>query len=45
MRTRPHSSFVQKLKARRCPKCGAKVNPQLKRCKRCANVLTNRPKK
>ena len=22
MRTRPHSAFVQKLKALRCPKCG-----------------------
>jgi hypothetical protein len=45
MRTRPHSSFVQKLKARRCPKCGAKVNPQRKRCKRCSKVLSGRPKK
>ncbi|MGD9720738.1 MAG: hypothetical protein AB7O59_13695 [Pirellulales bacterium] len=45
MRTRPHSSFVQALKSLRCPKCGAKLNPQRKRCKRCSKVMNTRPKK
>jgi ribosomal protein L40E len=45
MRTRPHSAFVQKLKARRCSKCGAKLNPQKTRCRRCHKVALNRPKK
>jgi uncharacterized OB-fold protein len=45
MRTRPHSAFVQKLKALRCPKCGAKLNPQRKRCGRCHKVQNSRPKK
>ena len=44
MRTRPHSAFVQKLKALRCPKCGAKVNPQRKRCKRCSKAFSSRPR-
>ncbi|HEX4144603.1 MAG TPA: hypothetical protein VHY91_13945 [Pirellulales bacterium] len=44
MRTRPHSSFVKQLRERRCGKCGAKLNPQRKRCKRCAAV-PSRPKK
>jgi len=45
MRTRPHSSFVQKLKTLRCSKCGGKLNPQRKRCKRCSKVQLSRPKK
>jgi predicted RNA-binding Zn-ribbon protein involved in translation (DUF1610 family) len=43
MGTRPRTAFVMKLKARRCPKCGAALNEQIKRCKRCA-ALTPRPK-
>ena len=44
MRTRPRTSFVLKLKARRCPKCGAKLNNQVTRCKRC-HESQSRPKK
>jgi len=44
MKSRPRTSFVLKLKARRCPKCGAKVNNQVTRCKRCAGQLS-KPRK
>jgi len=44
MRTRPHSKFVQQLKARRCGKCGGKLNNQVRRCKRC-HATQGRPKK
>jgi hypothetical protein len=33
-----------RLKKRRCPKCGAKLNNQVKRCKRCAGVV-GKPRK
>jgi predicted nucleic acid-binding Zn ribbon protein len=41
---RPRSKFVMKTKNRRCPKCGAAVNNQRTRCKKCAKVLS-KPKK
>jgi uncharacterized OB-fold protein len=44
MRSRPRTSFVKKLKARRCHKCGGKLNPQKVRCSRCHAQLS-RPKK
>ncbi|MEN6495492.1 MAG: hypothetical protein ABFD16_14520 [Thermoguttaceae bacterium] len=44
MGIRPRTSFVLKLKARRCSKCGAKLRPALTRCKRCASKQ-GRPKK
>jgi len=44
MRTRPHTKFVNQLKARRCAKCGTLLGTQRKRCKRCATPGT-RPKK
>jgi len=44
MRTRPRSKFVKQLKARRCGKCGSKINNQRVRCPRCANALS-RPSK
>ena len=44
MRTRPRSKFVKQLKARRCTKCGAKMNTLIKRCKRCSAAV-GRPKK
>jgi uncharacterized OB-fold protein len=40
MTLRPRTRRTMKIKARRCPKCGAKVNNQRKRCKRCAKVLS-----
>jgi hypothetical protein len=42
--TRPRTKFVMQLKERRCPKCGAKLNNQVKRCKRCHEVQ-KKPKK
>ena len=30
MNTRPRTKFVMQLKSRRCPKCGAKLNNQVK---------------
>ena len=42
--TRPRTKFVMQLKSRRCPKCGAKLNNQVKRCKRCHEVQ-KKPKK
>ncbi len=44
MRTRPHSKFVQKLRNRRCPKCGAMINNQRTRCKKCGGGV-GKPKK
>ncbi|RMF99552.1 MAG: 50S ribosomal protein L40e [Planctomycetota bacterium] len=44
MRSRPRTAFKKALKERRCPKCGAKLNTQRTRCKRCAQVVP-RPKK
>jgi hypothetical protein len=44
MGTRPRTAFVMKLKSRRCPKCGAKLNNQHTRCKRCHQVQS-KPKK
>ena len=38
MQSRPRTKFVLKLKARRCPKCGGKINSQVTRCKRCHEV-------
>jgi ribosomal protein L40E len=44
MKSRPRTSFTMKLLGRRCAKCGAKLNNQVKRCKRCHATLS-RPKK
>lgn len=44
MGIRPRTSFVLKLKARRCGKCGAKLNNQVTRCKRC-HKSQGKPKK
>ena len=43
MGTRPRTQFVKTLKERRCGKCGAKLNTQRIRCKRCGNAQ-GRPK-
>lgn len=37
---RPRSKFVLEVKDRRCPKCGAKINNQRVRCKKCSQALT-----
>ena len=39
MTIRPRTARKMKLKARRCPKCGCKLNPLRKRCKKCAQKL------
>lgn len=39
MGTRPRTRHVKTLKKRRCPKCGAQLNNQRKRCKRCASLV------
>ena len=44
MKTRPRTKFTRKVNARRCPKCKAKLNNQVTRCRRCSAVQ-NRPKK
>ncbi len=44
MRSRPRTAFVMKLKRRRCPKCGGKINNQQTRCRRC-NQVQGRPQK
>jgi hypothetical protein len=44
MKSRPLTRFVHQLKRRRCPKCGAKLNNQVKRCKRCTAVV-GKPRK
>jgi uncharacterized paraquat-inducible protein A len=36
-RLRPRSALVKRRKDRRCGKCGAKLNNQQVRCKRCAS--------
>ncbi len=40
---RPRTKFVLELRKRRCPKCGAKLNNQRVRCKRC-HAAQSRPK-
>jgi predicted amidophosphoribosyltransferase len=37
MGTRPRTKLVKARKDRRCSKCGAKLNSQRKRCKKCAS--------
>jgi ribosomal protein L40E len=44
MGMRPRTDHVMKLKSRRCPKCGGKINSQKTRCKRC-HEAQGRPKK
>ena len=44
MKTRPRTKFTRAVNSRRCPKCGAKINNQKVRCKKCSQALT-RPKK
>ncbi len=44
MKSRPATKFTLQLKARRCPKCNAKLNNQVKRCKRCTAVV-GKPRK
>jgi hypothetical protein len=44
MKSRPATKFTLQLKNRRCAKCGAKVNNQVKRCKRCSSSLS-KPRK
>jgi ribosomal protein L40E len=44
VQSRPRTKFVLQLKARRCPKCGGKINSQAIRCKRC-HEPQKRPKK
>ena len=44
MGIRPRTGFVMQTKARRCPKCGAKLNSQRVRCTRCHAAQT-KPKK
>lgn len=39
MTIRPRTARKMKLKNRRCPKCGCKLNPLRKRCKKCAQKL------
>jgi predicted amidophosphoribosyltransferase len=41
---RPRSKFVLEVKDRHCPKCGAKINNQRVRCKKCSQELS-RPAK
>jgi len=41
---RPRSKFVLEVRDRRCPKCGAKINNQRVRCKKCSQELS-RPAK
>jgi ribosomal protein L40E len=44
MKTRPRTKFVHATGERRCPKCQAKLNNQVTRCKRC-NATQTKPKK
>jgi hypothetical protein len=39
MSIRPRTPRKMKLKNLRCPKCGCKLNPLRKRCKKCAQKL------
>jgi hypothetical protein len=38
VRTRPRTKLVKKRNARRCKKCGSKLNSQMTRCRRCHSV-------
>jgi predicted amidophosphoribosyltransferase len=40
VRIRPRTKLKLARKARRCPKCGAKLNNQLTRCKRCSSEVS-----
>jgi hypothetical protein len=40
MSVRPRTAHALAMKARRCGKCGKKVNNQRMRCKGCSNPLT-----
>jgi predicted amidophosphoribosyltransferase len=40
VRIRPRTKLKLKRKSRRCTKCGAKLNNQQTRCKRCANEVS-----
>ena len=44
MKTRPRTKFAMKVKSRRCPKCGGKINSLQTRCRRC-HERQSRPKK
>ncbi|WP_254511796.1 hypothetical protein [Anatilimnocola floriformis] len=44
MITRPRTKFVLQTGERRCPKCQAKLNNQVTRCKRCHGTVA-KPKK
>ncbi|MDD4267886.1 MAG: hypothetical protein PHO07_06140 [Pirellulales bacterium] len=44
MGLRERTKFVKRLKARRCPKCGAKLNRRQVRCHRCSEPQ-RRPRK
>ena len=44
MKTRPRTKFTRQVNSRRCPKCGASINNQRVRCKKCSQKLS-RPKK
>jgi hypothetical protein len=44
MKSRPRTKFTMKLKNRRCAKCGAKLNNQVTRCRRCTAVA-GKPRK
>jgi ribosomal protein L40E len=37
--TRPSTIYVLKKKSRICGKCGAKINNQRTRCKKCSGLL------
>jgi hypothetical protein len=39
VRTRPRTKLKLRRKARRCPKCGFKLNTQETRCKRCTTEV------
>jgi RNA polymerase subunit RPABC4/transcription elongation factor Spt4 len=40
MGIRPRTKLVKARKARRCTKCGAAINNQRKRCKKCSATQT-----
>jgi hypothetical protein len=44
MKTRPRTKLIHKRKNRRCGKCGAKLNNQVTRCRRCS-ALSGIPRK
>jgi hypothetical protein len=39
MSIRPRTKLVMQRKSRRCPKCGAAVNSQRTRCKKCSKTV------